>query len=98
MADAPHCPDCGKPLAIDAPEELCPACLLKLALGGSAVLGEASPSPTEPPTEPLPTPGAGPKPAEAETRPRADAPESRATIQGASVTDATEMPQSGVVR
>jgi tRNA A-37 threonylcarbamoyl transferase component Bud32 len=56
-----HCPDCGADLPANAPEGLCPRCLL-----GS---GLASPSPTPPPasprgTTPYPGPFTAPEPAE----------------------------------
>ncbi len=37
MSDTPHCPDCGDPLSQESwGEELCPHCLLRLALGESS--------------------------------------------------------------
>jgi serine/threonine-protein kinase len=32
MADAPHCPDCGRPLPADVPHGACPACLPRRGL------------------------------------------------------------------
>src|SRR4051794_11127506 len=50
MPSVPQCATCGAHLAADAPEGLCPACLLKAGLAGrSDRPGSASvPSPTRP--------------------------------------------------
>src|SRR4051812_25969467 len=98
MSDARSCPDCGRPLTEDAPEGLCPACLLKLALGDSAIVEGASPSPPGAPTEPPPPPGGGATPAETETRPWAAGSESPVTGAAGTGTDVAESPPPGVVR
>jgi predicted Ser/Thr protein kinase len=42
MTEARSCPECGVDLPADAPEGLCPACLLRLGLGGASAAGEAT--------------------------------------------------------
>ncbi len=42
MTTAHNCPQCGKPLPSDAPQGLCPECLLKAALPGQSVLESAA--------------------------------------------------------
>jgi tRNA A-37 threonylcarbamoyl transferase component Bud32 len=42
MTAARKCPQCSKPLSSDAPQGLCPACLLKAALPGQSVLESAA--------------------------------------------------------
>jgi WD40 repeat protein/tRNA A-37 threonylcarbamoyl transferase component Bud32/tetratricopeptide (TPR) repeat protein len=37
MHEALLCPQCGKPVPADAPQGLCPACMLQLGLGGDSV-------------------------------------------------------------
>ena len=53
MDTKPVCKDCGATLAADAPEGLCPACLMKVALGTQAGSAPAS-QPADP--RPLPDP------------------------------------------
>ena len=36
MAEELRCPECGSNLTANAPEGLCPRCLIKMGLGGSA--------------------------------------------------------------
>src|SRR5437868_2882247 len=54
MPETRRCPRCGTELRPDAPEGLCPACLLQGAMGGPAV-SEAVTKP--PPAPPPPGPG-----------------------------------------
>ncbi len=51
MTTSRECPQCGKPLSSDAPQGLCPQCLLQAALPGQTTLEPASPTTN--------TPGAG---------------------------------------
>jgi serine/threonine protein kinase len=43
MTAVPVCPECGKPLSSDAPQGLCPQCLLKAALAGQTLTNSSSP-------------------------------------------------------
>jgi tRNA A-37 threonylcarbamoyl transferase component Bud32 len=47
------CPQCGKPLSSDAPQGLCPACLLKAALPGQSALESSATGLYESPTTAL---------------------------------------------
>ena len=48
MPDANHCPNCGATRPADAPEGLCPRCLMRNALGGeTTVPPDASNAPTD---------------------------------------------------
>src|SRR5436189_3999612 len=42
MECAPTCPACGKPLASDAPQGICPECLMRAGVGGTASRESAS--------------------------------------------------------
>jgi hypothetical protein len=42
MTAAHVCPQCGNPLSSDAPQGLCPECLLKAALSGQSALASAA--------------------------------------------------------
>ncbi len=47
--DSPICPQCGTPLPADAPQRLCPRCLVAVNLAAETILtGEASPPPSPP--------------------------------------------------
>ncbi|MBI4324257.1 MAG: protein kinase [Chloroflexi bacterium] len=46
MSSERKCPACGKPLAADAPEELCPACLIKAGFGTGLAPEPGQPSRT----------------------------------------------------
>ncbi len=46
MADEKRCTQCGAVLAADAPQGLCPACLLKRGLESGSAPGESAPPPT----------------------------------------------------
>src|ERR1043166_9394446 len=46
MADEKRCAQCGAVLAADAPQGLCPACLLKRGLESGSAPGESAPPPT----------------------------------------------------
>ncbi len=48
MTAANFCPQCGKPLTGDAPQGLCPHCLLRAALPGHSVLETVPPTPNGP--------------------------------------------------
>ena len=54
MSATTTCPSCGEPLAPDAPESLCPRCLLQ-----GAVDAEPDPERTLDASEPLTAPGPG---------------------------------------
>jgi serine/threonine protein kinase len=45
MAEEKHCPECGGELPSDAPQGLCPQCLMKLGLPTGAEPGPAAPEP-----------------------------------------------------
>src|SRR5581483_6789096 len=56
MAEAPkQCPRCGAPLPADAPEGICPKCLVRLGLSPATEVGagETEPMPREPKPPPL---------------------------------------------
>jgi serine/threonine protein kinase len=49
MSDNPRCPRCDAELPRDAPEGICPACVLRLGLGEASATGPASAERGEPP-------------------------------------------------
>jgi serine/threonine protein kinase len=51
-----RCPGCGSGLPADAPEELCPECLLKAAIEGGSRAGEAQGTTTPHPSGSVPAP------------------------------------------
>ncbi len=67
MAEERHCPQCGGELPADAPQDLCPQCLMKLGLPTDAGADKAGPSKaaSDIPTSATPPPGfTPPEPAE----------------------------------
>ena len=67
MADERHCTECGGALAADAPQGLCPQCLMKLGLPTGADAGKAPASGDQSDAPTMTTPPAGfvpPSPAE----------------------------------
>jgi tRNA A-37 threonylcarbamoyl transferase component Bud32 len=59
MAATRCCPQCGKPLSSDAPQGLCPECLLKAALPGQSALEPSATGPRDPPPATAIAPEAG---------------------------------------
>src|SRR6516162_3882366 len=60
MAEARLCPECGKTVPADAPQGLCPACVMRAGLDGDVAerrtLPPVAPSTQEAATLPPPTP------------------------------------------
>ena len=64
MAEHNRCPQCGGELPADAPQGLCPQCLMKLGLPTDAQAGPSKPA-SDAPTSATPPPGfTPPEPAE----------------------------------
>src|SRR5437773_11305559 len=57
MIEPRSCPQCGAPLPADAPEGMCPKCVLELGIGSQPQAGAAE-------TTPYPGGGTAPSPAE----------------------------------
>jgi WD40 repeat protein len=62
MSERQSCPNCGSELPVDAPQGLCPACLLRQGMDSEAPAPPSrggSPATGPPPEETVPVPGAG---------------------------------------